>query len=584
MHFAGLCLLPLLWTLFHISSILCSVQGHHTICKATPNDASWPSISQWTSLNQTLSGRLLNVLPPASACHTSYPGSNYTCAVIAASWTTFTFHQDNPVSTAWNNMNNDSCLPDPSAPCSGLGYPVYVVNASSANDVKLTVDFARENNVRLNVKASGHDYLKRTSAPYSLSIWTRYMVGGYEYHDGFQPEGCNTTINTTAVTAGAASYVSDIYYNLNLRNQTVVDGLGPEVTMGGYLTGGGHSPISNIYGLGADQVYEVEMVTPAGEIVTANECQNTDLFWAVRGGGGGTFGVLTKVTVRTILSTPVAIYNFNLQAEPNSTVYWDIVAYFLAQFPTLSAANVSSYTYLYPNISAAEPGDHVASFKGIFALLEPASPTALEDMWAPFWAHINETYPNQTVTQTTSTVFPNLYSMFLVYADDIGAGVDKVVGSRLLPPEILTDDAFSDALMKFLGDSGGRLYMVSGKGVWDAKPRGGSDAVNPAWRKALIHAVTSQTWAPLNEAQQAIVEYDIDKVQTEAFRQLVPASGAYLNEAYWNEPNFQQAFWGSNYERLLQIKKVVDPHDVFWCHVCVGSEGWVEVGHSLCRV
>jgi hypothetical protein len=161
MRLAGLGLLPLLHVVFYISSIFCFVQGHYTICKATPNDTSWPSISQWTSLNHTISGRLLNVIPPASACHTSQAVSNDACAMLNASWTTFAFHQDNPVSTAWNNMNNDTCLPDPSAPCTGLGYPVYVVNASSANDVKFAVDFARENNVRLNIKASGHDYLKR---------------------------------------------------------------------------------------------------------------------------------------------------------------------------------------------------------------------------------------------------------------------------------------------------------------------------------------------------------------------------------------------------------------------------------------
>lgn len=78
--------------------------------------------------------------------------------------------------------------------------------------------------------------------------------------------------------------------------------------------------------------------------------------------------------------------------------------------------------------------------------------------------------------------------MFLALADSDGAGVDKVVGSRLLPAETLTDDDFRDALIEFVGDSGARLYMVSGKGVWDAKPRGGSDAVNPAWRKSSIHA------------------------------------------------------------------------------------------------
>lgn len=65
------------------------------------------------------------------------------------------------MSIAWNNMNNDSCLPDPSAPCSGLGYPVYVVNATSAEEVKLGIDFARNNNIRVNVKASGHDFMKR---------------------------------------------------------------------------------------------------------------------------------------------------------------------------------------------------------------------------------------------------------------------------------------------------------------------------------------------------------------------------------------------------------------------------------------
>lgn len=161
MQLAKIGLLPLLQTFFHFSSSFSPVQAESVTCKATPSDASWPTTSQWASLNRTLSGRLLHPLPPASACHPAYPGSNESCAEIAAAWSTFNFHQNNPVSTAWNNMNNDSCLPDSSAPCSGLGYPVYVVNASSANDVKLAVDFAREHNMRLNVKASGHDYLKR---------------------------------------------------------------------------------------------------------------------------------------------------------------------------------------------------------------------------------------------------------------------------------------------------------------------------------------------------------------------------------------------------------------------------------------
>ena len=274
--------------------------------------------------------------------------------------------------------------------------------------------------------------------------------------------------------------------------------------MGGYLTGGGHSPLSHIYGLGAEQVYEVEMVTPTGEIVIANECQNSDLFWAVRGvskpfpwtfrynsnvsGRRSHFRILTKVTVRTIPSPPVAVYDFSLQAEPNSTVYWEIVAYLVSQYPTLSAANISSFTYLYPSITPEDLDHPVAVFEAVFAMPDPTSASALEDICTPLWAHVNETYPNQTKSQVTSTLFPDLYSLYLKYADASTAGVDKVVASWLLPSETMTDDALLPALVDFAGESGAKLYMVSGRGVWDTEPSGGSDAVNPAWRKALIHA------------------------------------------------------------------------------------------------
>lgn len=136
----------------------------------------------------------------------------------------------------------------------------------------------------------------------------------------------------------------------------------------------------------------------------------------------------------------------------------------------------------------------MATFQGVFVLPGPPSATILEDLWAPIWVYVNETYPNQTVTQVKSNVFPNLYDAFLKYADVSTAGVDKVVGSWLLPAETLTEDTLKNALITFLGVSGARLYMVSGKGVWNAKPRGGSDAVNPAWRKALIHAGQSLYW------------------------------------------------------------------------------------------
>jgi len=76
--------------------------------------------------------------------------------------------------------------------------------------------------------------------------------------------------------------------------------------------------------------------------------------------------------------------------------------------------------------------------------------------------------------------------------------------------------------------------------------------------------------------------------QTRAFAaaltELSPETGAYLNEADRYEPEWQRTFWGSNYERLLQIKRAVDPEDVFWCAPCVGNERWRELADRLCKV
>ena len=202
---------------------------------------------------------------------------------------------------------------------------------------------------------------------------------------------------------------------------------------------------------------------------------------------------MTKVTVRTLPSHRVSVYVLTVTAQPDSVTYWDVVTYLLAQFPTIAESNIAAYTYIYPypTADATGNGTNTATCQVVFALYNPASDNSLTDVLEPYVRHINQTYRQEATTQVSHSTFSNFYSMFLQYADDGGAGVDKVVGSWLLPPDTLEQHAFRDALKTFMGPKGGRLYMVSGKGVWNAKPRGGSDATNPAWRKALIHAGNS---------------------------------------------------------------------------------------------
>ncbi len=127
-----------------------------------PGTADWPNLESWAALNNTLSGRLIKATPPGAVCHPGQPTYSLTaCPAVQAGWATSIWHTDNPVSSIANNWNNDTCLPNPMLPCSGEGYPVYVVNATCAEDVKAGLDFARENNIRLIVKGTGHDYMGR---------------------------------------------------------------------------------------------------------------------------------------------------------------------------------------------------------------------------------------------------------------------------------------------------------------------------------------------------------------------------------------------------------------------------------------
>lgn len=141
---------------------LISASQHHARCKAAPGTSSWPLDHEWARLNTTLSGQLLKPSPPGAVCHpTQSTFDPLACPAVLAGWQTTGWHSDDPVSVSENNWNNDTCLPVPTYPCSGQGYPIYVVNATCATDVKKGVDFAREKNIRLIVKGTGHDYLGR---------------------------------------------------------------------------------------------------------------------------------------------------------------------------------------------------------------------------------------------------------------------------------------------------------------------------------------------------------------------------------------------------------------------------------------
>ena len=113
-------------------------------CRAFPGSKDWPSDREWSRLNKAVSGRLIKPEPPGGVCHEGQP--NYDedqCPNVVEGWKTMEFHASDPVSVMRDQFANQTCLPDPQYPCSGQGYPSYVVNATTAKHVKAAVDFGK---------------------------------------------------------------------------------------------------------------------------------------------------------------------------------------------------------------------------------------------------------------------------------------------------------------------------------------------------------------------------------------------------------------------------------------------------------
>lgn len=168
------------------------------------------------------------------------------------------------------------------------------IDIRQPSDVTAALVFSKLTGVALTVKNTGHDYKGRSSMKGALGLWT-HNLKGKSYNPAFVPAGCSPSTTYTAMTVGAGEGWQDVYEWADSLSITAIGGYHQTVgASGGWLTGGGHSVLSPVYGLGVDRVVQFRVVTPDGIYRTASACQNQDLFWALRGGGGHAFGVVIE--------------------------------------------------------------------------------------------------------------------------------------------------------------------------------------------------------------------------------------------------------------------------------------------------
>ncbi|KAH7217798.1 hypothetical protein DER44DRAFT_835117 [Fusarium oxysporum] len=570
-------------------------------CRCIIHDSCWPSTKTWNSLNSTVDGHLIRYIPPGAVCYKSHPNYNReACDEVIEEWPVSKFHSSDPASlhTEWANAgctpvynNGSSIYGDPNAGkrgCLNGVLPAYVVNATMTDHVIAALAFAAKHNIRLVIKNTGHAGNGRNLGSSSLSIWT-HNLKSIDLREDFNltcPNAEDAPSPRMAATVGGGVQDGEMFEALAAQNALAVGGTSNDVGVVGWATGGGHGFASGKYGQGADNILEAEIVTPAGRVLIANQCQNQDLYWAIRGGGGGTFGVITKLTVKAYPAPKLVIGGFDIRIKNQTSEeeFYKVISDAHALFPAIQDASIHGYYTV-----TGPPEAEALTFSGSFMGFDISNKT-YDDAIEPFRKMLEAS--NRTVTWSLTKIPVSTWPELLKVLPDIGtvsAGY-SMRASRLISRRTVTakTEEFA-AVYKKIGPTKeaplNGLPNLSISGTLTISPKPVNNSLHPSWRNATVHLITGQSWTDsTNDTEVRNIIHDLTYRKLTLLRELDLAQGAYLNEANSIEPDWQWSFWGPNYARLRDIKERYDPDGLLWCPQCVGSEDWVQRQDGrLCR-
>ncbi|HEX3810227.1 MAG TPA: FAD-binding protein [Rhizomicrobium sp.] len=577
-------------------------KGAAVLSRVRPGDAAWPSAAQWQTLKDTVGGNLIDVHPLFAACEAD--AKSAACADVIANMRNPIYIGDQPGGTQVSGWL-DAWMPQPS---------VYAVKARNAADVAAAVNFAREKNLRLVVKGGAHSYLGTSSAPDSLMIWTR-ALRDVALHDAFVPQGCDGKVAPShAVSAGAGCMWIDLYDAVTTKAGRYVQGGGcTTVGVAGLVQGGGFGSFSKGFGTVASHLLEAEIVTADGKVRIVNACNDPALFFALKGGGGGSFGVVTRVTLKTHDLPEHFGAAWGTVKANNDEAFKKLVAKFIS-FYTANLFNPHWGEQAYFNqdnslrlsfVCQGLDGDQIkAAWTPFFdwakaqpdlAITEdPGSAVAPAQHW---WdAPGRRAHGNDAMIADTRAGAPAAYAWWKGDQDQVGAflhGYDSLwLPQSLLQPaqqQTLCDAIFAASRHKdveFHFNKG--LAGATPEAIAAARDTAMNPAVTDAFALVLIADGEMPDYPgfprpkPLDENAARKDARAIDAATAE-FRKIAPDAGTYVNETNFFNDNWQHDYWGENHAHLEAAKKQYDPAGLFFVHHGVGSEAWSADGFTRLR-
>ena len=540
-------------------------------CRCFPGDAGWPTTDQWNQFNSTVGGRLIATVPLAAVCHddsfATFDANK--CATLRSNWFLPETHLPSSSSAMSYLFTNNSCNPFlPEGTGCTLGNLVsYAVNASSTKDIQQTLAFAQTNNIRLVIRNTGHDYNGKSTGAGALGLWLHHL-------DSLQFVSKYTSPSYTgpAMRVGAGASIYNAYKFADANNGIIVGGSCPTVALaGGYIQGGGHGPLASKYGLAVDQVLEWDVVTANKSLLKASPTQNSNLYWALSGGGGGTYGVVVSLTVKVHPQAAAAAASMSFAIPSTATGtndFWTAVRTFLESLQDMVDSGLMVTWTLVPGAFFVGP----ASGPGV-------SQQTIDELFASTIAQLKKT---NIPYQYGSQAFPTWLQSYQAFNLPSANVSNSIIGSRLIPRSVLEEqtEGFISALKTIVQNN----FLAVGISLNVSKQKSSNVSVNPYWRQTLVHLALGtfldyQNFAANLQNQNLMTNTLIPKLAA-----LTPSGAAYLSEADFQQPNWKSVLYGANYGTLDQIKAQYDPLDLFYALGAVGSDRWTQTADGrLCR-
>jgi FAD/FMN-containing dehydrogenase len=558
-----------------------------TADRVRPGSPGWPSAGEWASLHRTVGGRLERVMMPTLA------------PALARKLLSNPFYLGDHPGFTQSSGWIDAWRSQPSA---------YVVSAQSASDVSAAVRFAAKYRLRLVVKGGGHSYLGGSNAPDSLLVFTRRM-DGITLHDAFVPADSHAA-PVPAVSVGAGCIWLHVYDAVTTKGGRYVQGGGcTTVGVAGLVQGGGFGSFSKTFGLAAAGLLEAEVVTADGEVRVVNESREPDLFWALKGGGGGTFGIVTRMTLRTHdLPKMFGVVLWRVKAASDKA-FRRLLDRFIALYATelfnphwgeqvrATIDNTFAVQMLFQGLDAdqaklawTELAGFVADRPSEYATVQPLTVFALpaQRMWDS--SFLRQQLPSVIAVDERPNAKPGDYW----WAGNSGEAGTFWHGysSLWLPSELLRDAQRAQLIDAWFAAS--RHWSVTlhfNKGLAGASANviaaSRNTAMNPQVLNAFALAIIADDGAsvfpglPAPDLVAARRDATSITAAAQALRQAAPEGGSYVSESDYFLVDWQRAHWGEHWPRLVQIKQRYDPNGLFIVRHGVGSERWSSDGFAM---